>query len=416
MATVTVSQLTDTLKQHLNLSAPDPEIKGAKPQQPDIAYQPDRAKWEARTARRLAANPSLPSTPLPAGFPKKLESPLVWEGSDWKDEKDWVHALTPSELDEIAGALKHFRGLDKPLGLVSQATFPLPTLGPVLAGIARELHAGRGFAVLRGIPVDAYSREEVVIVYAGVSSYVGNLRGVQDARAGGVLAHIKDLSALYDARAIGSPAYTTDKQVFHTDVGDIISLLALQTAAEGGVSKISSSWRVYNHIAAHRPDLIATLSQPWPFDGFGGDPPYTARPLLGYADGKLVIQYARRALTGFQGLPRSAGIPPLSEAQAEALDTLHFLAERYALSLDFQRGDIQYVNNLSVFHARDGFRDDEAHTRHLVRLWLRNEELAWQIPAYLDASWQRQYYALDPEKQVFALEPEIRSASQGVKY
>lgn len=103
-------------------------------------------------------------------------------------------------------------GLDKSLGYVSKSTFPLPTLGPVLSGIAKELHTGRGFSVLRGIPVDSYSREDVVIIYGGVSSYVGDLRGMQDSN-GGVLAHIKDLSGIYDARAIGAPAFTTDPQV-----------------------------------------------------------------------------------------------------------------------------------------------------------------------------------------------------------
>ncbi|KAF7967898.1 hypothetical protein HWV62_32812 [Athelia sp. TMB] len=418
MATVTVAQITDTLKQHLNLStvgdkAPDTETK---PQQPDIEYHPDRTKWEARTARRLAADPSLPRAPLPAGFPKKLESPLVWEGSDWTDEKEWVYALTAPDLEEIASALKHFRSLDKPLGFVSQTTFPLPTLGPILAGIARELHSGRGFSVVRGIPVASYSREDVVIIYAGVSSYVGEKRGLQH-HDGAVLAHIKDLTALYDNSEIGAPAFTTDPQVFHTDLGDIISLFALEVAAEGGVSKISSSWRVYNHIAEHRPDLIETLSQPWPFDGFGADPPYTSHPLLAYVGDKVVVQYARRSLTGYLGAARSSNIPPITEAQAEALDTLHFLAEQYALRLDFQKGDIQYINNLSIFHARDGFRDDKEHARHLVRLWLRNEELAWAIPEYLDLHWQRLYNGLtvDPEKQKFPLEPEIRDP-KGAKY
>lgn len=65
---------------------------------------------------------------------------------------------------------------------------------------------------------------------------------------------------------------------------------------------------------------------------------------------------------GFQGLQRSANIPPITEAQAEALDTIHFLAEKFALRLNFQKGDIQYINNLSIFHARDGFRDDAEHT------------------------------------------------------
>lgn len=60
-------------------------------------------------------------------------------------------------------------------------------------------------------------------------------------------------------------------------------------------------------------------------------------------------------------MPRSSEIPPITEAQAEALDTLHFLAEKHAVSLDFRQGDVQYVNNLSIFHARDAFTDTPEH-------------------------------------------------------
>lgn len=55
-------------------------------------------------------------------------------------------------------------------------------------------------------------------------------------------------------------------------------------------------------------------------------------------------------------------------------------------------------------------------SRHLIRLWLRNEELAWKIPEHLDANWRRLYYSLTPEQQKFPLDPEIRSASKGIKY
>ena len=72
---------------------------------------------------------------------------------------------------------------------------------------------------------------------------------------------------------------------------------------------------------------------------------------------RVLLQYARRYFTGFGALPRSKEIPPITEAQAEALDTLHFLGERFNVGLDFQAGDIQYVNNVAVFHARDGFTD-----------------------------------------------------------
>ncbi|KAF8954541.1 taurine catabolism dioxygenase TauD [Flammula alnicola] len=380
--------------------------------QPDISYHPDREKWEQRTAKRRADDPSLTSTPLPDGFPKKLVSPLVWEGNDWKSEAQWVYNLTPQDLEEIDSAVRHFHGLGLHFGYISPETFPLPTLGPVLKDLARELHDGRGFFVLRTIPVDSYSKADNVLIYTGVSSYVAGTRALQD-KNGGVLSHIKDLSQLHKKGAIGGPAYTTDKQVFHTDFGsDIVSLFALQIAAEGGVSRISSSWRIYNELAENRPDLIQTLSQPWAVDEFGRDPPFTERPLLYYVDSKIIIQYARRYFTGFQGLPRSKDIPPITEAQAEALDALHFLAQRFSLGLNFQKGDIQFINNLSIFHARDGFTDSPDKTRHLLRLWQRNEELAWKLPESLKPLW-KQTFDVTPEGQTFAIDPVIRDAAKG---
>ncbi|KAG6829271.1 hypothetical protein H0H92_005091 [Tricholoma furcatifolium] len=374
---------------------------------PDIEYHPNREKWQARTARRLREEPTLRNTPLPDGFPKKLESPLVWEGKDWHDESQWVYELNDVELKEIDDAVRHFRSLNLSFGHISKGSFPLPTLGNALSKLAHELHSGRGFFVLRAIPVDSYSSEDNVLIYAGVSSYVAPTRGLQD-KNGGVLSHIKDLTKTQSG-LIGGPAYTTDKQVFHTDQGsDVVSLLALQTAAEGGVSRISSSWRVYNELAESRPDLIKTLSEPWAVDEWSDEHPYTLRPLLYYLNDKVIIQYARRYFTGFLGLPRSKNIPPITEAQAEALDALHFLAEKYSLGLNFQKGDIQYINNLSIFHARDGFRDEGTRTRHLLRLWLRNEELGWTIPEPLLPLWEKTF-DVTPDAQTFAIEPVIRA-------
>lgn len=144
----------------------------------------------------------------------------------------------------------------------------MPTLHGTLREISKEIHLGHGFKVVRGVPVDRYTREENVIIYAGISSHVGPIRGRQDNQFDGqpadvVLAHIKDLTQQVDAHRIGAPAYTTEKQVFHTDSGDIIGLFALGEAAEGGQSYLSSSWHVYNVLAATRPDLIRTLAEPW---------------------------------------------------------------------------------------------------------------------------------------------------------
>ena len=40
--------------------------------------------------------------------------------------------------------------------------------------------------------------------------------------------------------------------------------------------------------------------------------------------------------------------------------------------MEIARGDMQFVNNYVILHARTEYRDDAAHRRHLVRLWLED--------------------------------------------
>lgn len=105
-------------------------------------------------------------------------------------------------------------------------------------------------------------------MYAGVSSHLAPIQGRQDNHcedtpADVVLDHIKDSSTTADRDRIRVPTYKADNQVFYTDAGDIVSLLAMSVAAEGGQTKWSRSWRVYNELAETRPDLIATLAGNW---------------------------------------------------------------------------------------------------------------------------------------------------------
>ena len=159
------------------------------------------------------------------------------------------------------------------LGYISQETFPLPNLHPKLRAVSDEVHNGHGFKVVRGVPVQSHTREENIIIFAGISAHVAPMRGRQDrqldARAvptNVVLAHIKDLTSSTDPGRFGTPAYTAEKHAFHNDIGDVVALFALGEAFEGGQSYLSSSWKVYNELAATRPDLIWTLSEPWAAD------------------------------------------------------------------------------------------------------------------------------------------------------
>lgn len=250
--------------------------------QPDIGYAPDLDKYLARVARRKATEEL--TSQLPEGFPHELKSDLVWDGSSIGNKYNFVYELNAEDLQEIEDALQHFKcrflrcvdmkcanittALGKSLGFIDQDTFPLPKLRATLRNISDEVHNGHGFKVLRGLPFDKHDNVDNIVIYAGVSSHIAPIRGRQDYQYQGqpadvVLSHIKDLSSILDANKIGAPAYTTEKQVFHTDVGDVIALACLETAAEGGESKLSSSWTVYNELARTRPDLIKTLAEPW---------------------------------------------------------------------------------------------------------------------------------------------------------
>lgn len=70
----------------------------------------------------------------------------------------------------------------------------------------------------------------------------------------------------------------------------------------------------------------------------------------------------------------------LSPAQKRALETVQRIAEEVSIELDHQAGDIQFVNNLAILHARNSFRDSPEKARHILRLGLRDPEKGWILP------------------------------------
>ena len=81
------------------------------------------------------------------------------------------------------------RGLD--LADIGRDDFPLPTLGPVLDRLRGEVLDGRGFVMLRGMPVEDRPFAESAAAYWGVGAYFGSARS-QNAQ-GHLLGHVYDL-------------------------------------------------------------------------------------------------------------------------------------------------------------------------------------------------------------------------------
>lgn len=80
----------------------------------------------------------------------------------------------------MADANFYGTGLDLPLEGVSKDTFPLPSLGQKLKTLAQTLTRGFGFFRICGLDPQRYSSRTNIVIYLGISSYVGEKRGRQD--------------------------------------------------------------------------------------------------------------------------------------------------------------------------------------------------------------------------------------------
>lgn len=123
--------------------------------------------------------------------------------------------------------------------------------------------------------MEKYSREENIIIYVGISSHIATIRGRQDHQFQGqpadvMLAHITDMRQPGEGQNFALAAYSDGEVVFHTDVGDIVSLFALSEPLHGGESLLASAWTVYNALAETRPDLIRALAEDWPIPRYAG--------------------------------------------------------------------------------------------------------------------------------------------------
>ncbi len=305
---------------------------------------------------------------------RPIEGPSVWTGVAMRGREDeWTYRLSPSERAEIEAAVAAVRARGLELAEITCADFPLPTLGLVLDRIRGEVLNGRGFALLRGMPVDG-TIEESATAYWGVGAYFGSARS-QNAK-GHLLGHVYDLGRGLSATNPTIRSYATNEaQKFHIDRCDVVALLCLRRAKSGGLSALVSSMALHNVMLARRPDLLERLYRPFPTDRRGeipaGKAPFYEAPVFNEYEGTVSVLYSRLHIGSSQRFPEARRLDPEDFA---ALDMLQELAGDPDLRLDmrFEPGDVQILHNHTILHARSAYEDwtDEARKRHLLRLWL----------------------------------------------
>ncbi|WP_338618746.1 TauD/TfdA family dioxygenase [Pigmentiphaga sp. CHJ604] len=301
-----------------------------------------------------------------------IAGPEVWSGDSLAGTSDWIWRLAPEEIRELAEATATARAKGLEPTRFEAADFPIPRMAARLEKVRGELEGGRGFALLRGLPIADYTDDEARLLFWGLSVHLGE---PQEQDGAGNRMHSVTNTGMKVSNDNSVRSYQTDDELtFHNDGGDAFMLLCLRAARSGGVSKLVSVATLYNEVLRRRPDLVGVLQEPFHFDTRGqhrGGLRIQTVPILNFFEGRLSALYKRRYLKLAQDLP---GVPRWTDAQAQAIDLVEEICNDPAVQLSFsmEPGDIQIGNNYSVLHARTKYQDhdDPARRRHLLRAWL----------------------------------------------
>ena len=301
------------------------------------------------------------------------QTPSAWKGSALDYRATGLRQLAGDEIDEIDAALVHLKRLgDTDFPSITMEKFPLPRFGEFFRDLGRVLRTGPGFLLLRGLPRERYSVDDLAKIYFGFGAYIG--RPIPQSWHGELLGHVLDISDLES----GVRGYNKGGgQRFHTDSCDVIGLMCVREAISGGASRIASAMAVHNEILASAPAQLQSLYDGIPFrrmeqDAAHGTGTLTKKISVYAREGEevsvsLSAQYAIRAV--------QAGDAPGDTIGMAAMESLERIAAspEFYLDMNIGEGDIQFLNNRLLIHGRTGYEDraDVRDRRHMMRLWLR---------------------------------------------
>ena len=126
-----------------------------------------------------------------ADLPPAIEGRAAWHSADFTDGS-WIEQLSDADNAEIKSAAE--AALNRAGGDIAKITkeaFPLPTMSARISAVSDEIQNGRGFALLRGIPVEEWGTELSAAAFYGVGAHIGKARS-QNAK-GHILGHVRDL-------------------------------------------------------------------------------------------------------------------------------------------------------------------------------------------------------------------------------
>lgn len=298
---------------------------------------------------------------------EKVTGAAAWRGSELAGDDSWVYPLSDTALHLIDQALNAVKARGLAFPNFSKDDFPIHALSDDMQRYAEELENGKGFLLLRGLPIARYSEADIEIIYYGIGRHLGtpvcqNFKG----DLLGKVMNVGDL-AKKETRVYETNAYLP----YHTDLADVFGLICVRKAKSGGLNSLVSCGAVYNDILENHPEYLGLFYRPMFYAHLGTDPANSKTPLFSYHDGKLSGRYLRQYIE----LGHELQEQPLSRVEIAALDALDNAIHNAAIRLDImlEPGDMLFANNYAVMHSRTSFEDYEApeQRRKLLRLWLK---------------------------------------------
>ena len=302
----------------------------------------------------------------------RIDHPNAWTTESVRSKADMAYTRSKEELSALDTALNEVKSRGLAVEEVTAGDFPLGGLEKVVAGWIQEIDYGKGLVFLQGIPVARYTKDACALIFWGIGVHMGEAQS--QSLAGDRLGHVVNLGG-------DNPRYrayqNSTELALHTDATDIVGMMCLVPAREGGLSGYAGAAAIYNELLDHHPDVLPILCEGFHYHLFGehapGESPVTEEktPVFSEKDGCLSISYLRSYIEmafAHMGKEKTA-------AESEALDTLDQVAHGPKCFRQFMLspGDMLFFSNYPVLHNRTAFVDDDDldKRRHLLRLWLR---------------------------------------------
>ena len=306
-----------------------------------------------------------------------LNLPAMWKGDEIRNSPYWNYRFTPEEVAEIDAAIHTLK-------VSNNQGIQFDKLRQTLAGVSEELENGTGAVLLKGIPVDKYSEEELAEVYLILCKQMGMPVRESNSDFDSPSRETRQFITYIRAEAPDSSQegkQSNDAFKFHCDRCDLNSLLCVRQAREGGENRLASAISIYNEMQQSYPEIAQDLFKEIPFF-FEGENNWITYPLWCIHNGKFTTQYSSAYVRLSQSI---AGAPRLTEKQQKGLELLEEIGLKVGMMFKLEPGDWLITNNHVTYHARSSWKiESGVYDRLLLRVWFspfNNRELP-DTPAF----------------------------------